>query len=73
MSNVLNPLYIKKCSAPEVTKEKNIELSRITNTKAGTCPKCMTEMSTSQLGASMGNQRVYFCQQCRVAEPMPNI
>jgi hypothetical protein len=70
---VLNPLYAKKDQQAVATTEKNVAMARIENTKAGVCPKCMCEMSTSQLGASMGNQKVYFCHTCRVCEPVPNL
>jgi hypothetical protein len=69
---ILNPLYAKpKGEGNKPTK--HVAMARIENTRAGVCPKCMTEMSKSQLGQSMGNQTVFFCTTCRVAEPLPTV
>jgi hypothetical protein len=70
---VLNPLYAKATARPDGdgATTKNVATARIENTVAGTCPKCQTGMSKQKLGQSMGNQEVFFCTTCRVAEPIP--
>lgn len=67
---IQNPLYVK--STIQTSTTKNVTTARIENTHVGVCPKCNAEMSTSQLGQSLGNQRVYFCNTCHVCTPMPN-
>ena len=68
---IQNPLYVTAPSSKEKTKGKNIATARIENTVAGVCPKCQQPMGQANLGQCMGNQTVYFCSVCRVAEPIP--
>jgi hypothetical protein len=77
---VLNPLYETSIRNSFVSSDsstngsgKNIATARIDNALPGVCPKCQTAMATSQLGQSMGNQRVFFCNTCRVASPIPTV
>ena len=68
MSNIINPLY----SRPKGDGKpiKNVSIARIENAVAGVCPKCQQPMGKANLGQCMANQSVYFCQTCRVAEPI---
>jgi predicted nucleic acid-binding Zn ribbon protein len=69
---IKNPLYTKVTVKTTIT-ERNVVTARIENSQAGVCPKCQQPMGHAALGQCMGNQIVYFCQTCRVAEPLPNI
>ena len=73
MSNILNPLYARPNGdgSPNALTSKKQTTARIENTREGICPKCQQTMGKSKLGQSMGNQEVYFCGTCRVAEPIP--
>jgi len=66
---IINPLYVE---SPKPVVQKNITVARVENSTPGVCPRCQSKMGVSDLGPSMGNQRVYFCNRCRIAEPLPN-
>jgi hypothetical protein len=68
---VENPLYASRPDGSGKTQERGVVTARIENTQAGVCPKCNVAMATAPLGQSMGNQKVFFCLTCRVAEPIP--
>ncbi len=62
--SIFNPLYAESHDAsPPVTEST----SSLMNDVVGVCPKCKQPFGTGLVGGD----EVYYCDSCRVSQPIP--
>lgn len=65
MTKIYNPLYDGLPAADD--KDLEVSTSSLTNDTIGVCPKCSQPFGSG----IVDNSTVYYCDRCRVCQPMP--